>query len=633
MMMMGGTELLMLLLLGGGPLGDLLGMPPGDRDTNLVHAAASDSVLYLEWAERGEGQAGAPGVDGLFADPEVKHFVNRIVAAVRESLGRELPEDNPQRKVMESLPGFAVAFSGRPGCVFAAMGDEPGAGGMPDVRAGVVVNCGDKADEMQQSIASLLAMTGMPMPEKFDRTEVPLPIPSMLHREGNYIVFAIGPTTLDKVLAGLKAGKGGMADHAEFSAAWKELKLERTGLISFVDLKNGIDRILPLAGAPPGAVEPVLEATGLANIENVTTVVGVVDGQPRTRAKLKTVGKPKGLMSLTTGRTMTAKDFQFVPADADLVMAYSVDSVGVLDSMIEMIESIEPGSREEIEEELEEFEEELGVSLRTDVLESLGDVITISNSPGDGGILATTPVLTIEVKKAVKANRAVAKFAAAIDKHSPEWDPSERRRPRGAYLERKEFMGQRLYMVNVVGDDDFVIAPTFMVTRTHFMFALHPAALKSRMRRMKRDSWKAFEPKATDGQQFAYSYMRTSSVLPKVYGILPWVGQSLFSDMQRAGIKLDSFDLPSGYAVLPYMGDAYSSVRRVEDGILVEASAPPFMGTLTSVPSLLVPFTMVGFRAGAPLPAPVAIEAAADAVDEPAAAAEQRPPRAIQPPR
>ena len=88
MMMMGGMELLMLLLLGGGPLGDLLGMPPGDRDTNLVHAAASDSVLYLEWAERSEGQAGAPGVDGLFADPEIKHFVNRIVAA---EISRDLP--------------------------------------------------------------------------------------------------------------------------------------------------------------------------------------------------------------------------------------------------------------------------------------------------------------------------------------------------------------------------------------------------------------------------------------------------------------------------------------------------------------------------------------------------------------
>ena len=52
---------------------------------------------------------------------------------------------------------------------------------------------------------------------------------------------------------------------------------------------------------------------------------------------------------------MKPEDFQFVPADADLVMAYSVDGVGVLDSMIEMIDSIEPGARDEIEEDLKEF--------------------------------------------------------------------------------------------------------------------------------------------------------------------------------------------------------------------------------------------------------------------------------------
>ena len=93
MMMMGSMELLLLLLFAGGPAGDLMGMPPGERDTNLVHAASSDSILYLEWAERSAGKPGAPGVDGMFADPEVQNFVKRIKAAIQRSITENIPKD------------------------------------------------------------------------------------------------------------------------------------------------------------------------------------------------------------------------------------------------------------------------------------------------------------------------------------------------------------------------------------------------------------------------------------------------------------------------------------------------------------------------------------------------------------
>ena len=86
--MVGVSELLILLLGLGGPFNQLLGFPPGERDPSLVHAAPADSLLYIEWSARGQGKAGAAGIDGLVADPEVVVFFDRFKSAIETMMAR-----------------------------------------------------------------------------------------------------------------------------------------------------------------------------------------------------------------------------------------------------------------------------------------------------------------------------------------------------------------------------------------------------------------------------------------------------------------------------------------------------------------------------------------------------------------
>ena len=69
----GFVELLMVLVSGSGLFsgGGIMGLPPGERDAALVKCAPADSLIYAEWSERSTGEAGAPGIDGLAADPEI----------------------------------------------------------------------------------------------------------------------------------------------------------------------------------------------------------------------------------------------------------------------------------------------------------------------------------------------------------------------------------------------------------------------------------------------------------------------------------------------------------------------------------------------------------------------------------
>lgn len=620
MMATGFSEILILLLLSGGPFSDLLGMPAGERDAQLVHAAAKDSVLYVEWAERGEGKPGAPGVDGMYADPEMKHFVNKVVAAIRKSMTGSMPPDAPQRDMMEKIPEFALAFSGKPGCLFASLPDGEGvdnpAAAMAGVSVGLVINAGDKADEFSDTIGQWMAqIPGMQAPEKMERVQLPLPVPSFLHRHKDYLILAVGPKTLNNIIEGLDNGRGGIAENAEFAAALKEAQMDRIANIGWFDVANGVSSVRGLnavtgmLGPNDAMFEQALELSGLSGVKSTMSVTGVENGKVRSHVRVKTDGNLNGLLTLGAGRGITKDDFAFVPADSDMVLAVSLDAPKIVAEFRKFLSTVSPGEEEDMDKAVAEFEEEFDLDMQKDIFEAFGNVVTISNSPGDGGFFANLPVLTLEVKKPAGAFKTVAKFAAYFDKNLNK--PREGRRRRGEILERKEFMGQRIYMINAVGDDDFVVAPSFAVTRSHFMFALHPQALKSRIRRQKQGSeWKsfAFDPK-TNGNAISYSYFKTEDILPRIYGFLPWVTQSILSDAQSAGIELDTFDFPSAQAMLPYMCDAKSTVTRTGDGFIIEGTRPPVIGAIGGTLPTVVPLLFGARAVPMRMAEPAAIEA------------------------
>lgn len=625
MMMMGGIEMLMMLFFAGGPLGDLLGLPPGERDTALVHAAAEDSVFYLEWASRGSGTPGAEGIDGLVADPEVAAFFQRLESAVTTAITGNL-RDDPARELMAALPGFVIAFSGRPGCLHVSFADgdppanaDPGLGVMMSLKAALVINGGDSADKFAQQLAGFMAPLGINAAADFNHTPLPLPIPAEIHRHENYFILAVGPRTADEVANRLKESAGGLADNKDFSAALEALLLERTGSVAWLDLENGVEDIAGLMGPPGQMIPDALDMVGLGGVRNVVSVIGVVDGQVQSRVVAKTDGKLAGLMAMGAGRAMTAKDFSFVPADSDLVVAFSFDAQKILTGIREMVSRVDPGEEDDWDRTVTEFEDTFGLNVQKDIIDAFGHVVTISNSPGDGGWLATSPVLTLEVRKPAGAFKTVAKFAEFFDRQSTPRDENGRPKSRRAeFLERKEFMGQRIYMMNFVGDDDFIVAPSFAVNRSHLMIALHPQPLKSRLRRMADEAnWKTFQftPKYK-GDVICYTFVRTADILEDVYGFLPWIAQSVMSQLQGEGVQMDAFDFPSAQALLPYVGDAQSVIVRTEDGFRIENTAPPFVGSMTTLPVLSVPWLMFGMRAAEPAPFAIEAEPADEAVPQ-----------------
>ena len=122
------------------------------------------------------------------------------------------------------------------------------------------------------------------------------------------------------------------------------------------------------------------------------------------------------------------------------------------------------------------------------------------------------------------------------------------------------------------------------------MIALHPQALKSRLRRLKADDWKSFGDKFTDvpaGEIVSYSAVDVPNVLPQVYGFLPWIAQIAFSEMQSEGLEMNLFDFPSVAALRPYMIESRSFLVRTPNGISKHSQGPPIFAGIPSLTPLL----------------------------------------------
>src|SRR5690606_2160389 len=104
-----------------------------------------------------------------------------------------------------------------------------------------------------------------------------------------------------------------------------------------------------------------------------------------------------GLLALAAGRPLTAKDFGAVPEDADLVLAATVDLPKILGTTRKLIAGAGEQPKENFEQILGQLEKELKLSFEEELFKAFGQTWVLYDSPSNGGILMTAPILSLEV--------------------------------------------------------------------------------------------------------------------------------------------------------------------------------------------------------------------------------------------
>jgi hypothetical protein len=609
---------LLVLLAGGG----LMGTPPGDRDPALLKCPPAQCVYYTEWAERAAGVAGGPGIDGLTAEPEVREFARKLQEAIVQQIETSTANGDEREKVVgKTLPRLMASLIHRPGCLYvsydAEAAENPAEKGVfpqfdaifAGVRATLIVNAGEGADDVAAKIQQIVELFPAEIQKKnLDHQTFPdLPpgISLTLHRDGKYFILGFGNGTIDAAVTALKGETKGLAAEERFSTAMSRVAISRTSGVSWLDVKRLIEVASHVASQQGADVATMAASLGLDKLDSIASVTGVVDGQIRTRTFATTGGSTRGLLVLGAGRGMKAADFEHVPADADFVTALSVDPARLLETAQQLAAVGGENSRAQLDQIIKDVELQIDATFEGQIFPGFGNVLVLHDSPSAGGLFVTSLVGSLEV---VDRNKAYLAYTGALDYLQGQLEDSDSSGGQRSSLKKERYLDETMWYVNVVGQNDFIFAPAFCMTESRLYITPHPQAMKSHLRFLKEKqptfaSKVGTEVPLNEGELIFAAHADTKSLVRYLYSIVPYVGQSILGELQRRGFKMDVYAIPSAPSVLPYLKNAFSTVVRTRDGLLMESqSAIPAPGgatSLTIVPPLLSLFAFRMPRLGA----------------------------------
>ncbi len=611
----GVMELLMVLLMGGGlPVG----MPPLPDDPRMSQVAPEQALVYLSWAGTGDADGkSANTTERLLADPQVKFLIKSIEDAVLKYVISEAPGPEEERLVKAGHLLIKQMLL-RPTTIYLSKFNP--FDGAPVVEAGMVINFGKDAPaakaalelieklianelggEFQVMPANQGGLRRMPIPDD----DAPLVAWGF---EGEYMMLAVGKETAARLRGALTGGKAPQW----LTDVKKKITLPRHSALVYTDVKALIKQFGPmitgqLLGDPEASemMTRVLGAMGLDKVNYLAAATGFDETKFVTRTLIATQGRPGGIFKIISEKGLTAKDLAQVPKDADLALVIKLSPTEIWNEVMKIMAAIDPGLVDEFEGEMQQATRELGFDIKADLFDSIGDVWSLYNSPGEGGLVITGLTGVVTVKNAQKAQKVIDQLEKSLLKEF-NWGDEEDRQWRRVEIKTLVVGQHKIRYINPVGDD-WVVAPAWCLTGDRFILAAYPQMVKAYlMRQSNKDAATlASVPQVkmllgADGNDgpAMITYMDTPELFKKFYPLAFGLGTALFSELQSEGIDLDVAILPTASAILPHLTPDTETTRWTADGVLSESRS-----TLPIASSTLLTLPMIGissFAAMAP---------------------------------
>ncbi len=572
-----------------------LGVPPGDRDLKLSAIAPADPIAYVTWASMAKPDAnGDNPTEKLLAEPQVQVMVQGVVKEILAAIERSGGGNPPDKLMAKELPPLILDALTSPTAIY--LGTlEIGDGGASGEGA-IISRLGrDRMASAKQSMDNFEAiwlkeMRGQPTVDlKIGSATlhiVPTPqgVPQVAWGvvADEYMVVTVGPNEAQRIVPILEgtakpAGAVGPKWLADLRGA---AHIEREGSIAYVNAA----RILVMAkslGGPEAA--RVLSAIGVDNLQTYGTVAGLDANGFVSKAFVNFDGRPVGVFGLLGDKPLTVEDLKRIPADSTLAIAGHFDSRAIFNEIRERLGKIDVNSQQDFDLGIKRFEDAVGFSVEKDVLASLGDLVTIHNSPAQGGLVITGATAVVDVKDRARLSAANEKLVAAIEKEAQDRDArdaaNEWHRRRGIYVKEIEYAGQKIYFLNAIGED-WVAAPAWCLTEDKLIVSLYPQMIKSMLDAKGRGEAKAGEGFADtsrvkqlfDGGRapvFA-GCLNMQALFQTGYPLLHGAATAACGEMQRDGMNIDVSMLPSMNAIVPHLGMDTTAVYRTPTGLMAE---------------------------------------------------------------
>ncbi len=595
-----------MLLLGGGS-GLPISLPPLPEDPALARIAPEECLLYMNWSGMATPNAKSQNqTEQLLAEPEVQEAVVQIERAILGGIEKNSPPQ--QAETAREAIRWGEKLLTRPVMVFVSSVAITDKG--PDIRGGLAINVGDDAADAKAALEKYQA--ALPnRPEKVDiggisgyRLKLAKDAPAIAWGiQGNYLLAGIGEGSLEGILQ----REMGSAP-AWLTALHKQLPVQRPATVTYVNVKKLVEQIAAPAGLRARAM---IDAAGLGNVTTLASVTGLDGEGVVNRTLIGIEGKPAGLVNAALGKPLGLNDLTPIPCDANLAIVNRLDLARLIDTALDIARKIDPQMAADIDRRLKDVNEHLGVDLRRDVLNSLGDVWCAYNSPDEGGLLITGLTAVVQVKdydrlaaaqvkllnvaKAALGQASQAATKGTVPLSPPRSAGAPQNSGQSARIEHLQFAEQDIYFVSASG---LPFAPAWCLTRTELIVAVYPQQIKAYLSRGADFKSLATLPAVAEtfsGEEgpLGLSYFQPRGFLDYLYPLMCMGVQMASQDFARQGIDLNVSIIPAAPTIYKHLRPSVSVVRHTDAGFeIINRGTLPGSSLSSSAPvmaGLLLP--------------------------------------------
>jgi len=598
----GAIELVVLFAFGYGSLG----VPPLPEDPLLSRAAPQDCLWYLSSAGMAEPRAdSANETEQLLAEPELVRFTETVERKLRSALIKNARGRNPETWLAMNVPGFVKVMITRPWAVYVS-DVQVGPNG-PAAHAGLVVNAGENVARVRQKLEELeeLIFRGQPSTiveeagVSWRRLPTPEQAPPVLWAaRGRYIMFCIGEGEPTALLERAETDPPQWLSDLKNNAA-----IERVSMVGYLNLQGIAETALPFAGPMRENIEAALQSAGLANVEALESVSGLNETGYVASTLLRLKGDPSGLFTAFPDTPLTADDLQHIPEGAKIAVAGRIEPAKLMQTARDTARQIDPRAAQQFDQVVARIEEQLGFQINGDLLDSLGQLWTLHLGGGETLLSWSDLLVTVEVEDREKLQRIHDQLINKLRSQLPLAGGDGHGRRRGVTIRDFTFQDERVYFVNVIGEE-MPVAPAWCLTESKLVFGLFPQAVKNHLLRGDDSASLAEHPAvsaalAGDNPPFALATEDTKALFEALYPLALVGGQMLASELQEEGIDIDISVLPAPDAISRHLDSSITTWTHTDSGIAMvrHSSVPLGGGVATALPiaaSLMVP---AGFRA------------------------------------
>ncbi len=543
----------------------------------LAHVAPEQCIFFLTWNGWTEPDPKSTNrTERLLAEESLKDFIKQLGAEIDKTIDNAASQQHNEQVSIaaQAIPLLVKTALTHPGAVYLTSfkpADNPA------IEAAIVLDAqkdGPQAIEAFKKLLALAPQDGLQAaveekigdatffrPKEFRPSEPEFRV----GYRGSQLILMFGGETPKTLVAKLtKPGK---------SPAWltqieTELAVDRPSMLTYFNAQALLKSLEPVITDP--LAPKILDLLGVSKLKHWSSVSGLDKTGMQVNSAIITDGKPTGLFDLCPDKPLTIDVFKKIPASAVNATVARFDLAYVFEKVLDGIGEIDSNARQQFEARQAQMEQQLGFSIKTDVLDALGDTWTFYVSGSEAGAMFVPGiVITASVRDHAKLSNAHEILVNMVKATLAQLGPQ-------APFSVQEFSakGEKGYRIQI-NNLPLPIAPTWVLTKDQIVIGLTPQLVTSHLAAAGKTSladneWLKAAFKWQPKPAFV-SYSDPKPGLQGVYTLVNTFGPVLTGQLAQKGINFNLPPLPPLSDLEQHLAPSVTTFGRLPNGWRTES--------------------------------------------------------------